>query len=278
MREPAVVCDPLGAEEVLDRDGDPAQRPVAPTAALLGAPEVGVELVAGRGLAPGVEVLLAAIAPRLRSAPPPRRRSAPAAPPSGIGLRRRDAERARRPGPAPAPGPPRAASWAAARRAAARSPARPHARSARRRPDPARRSGRRARGSPTAPRPSSPPRPRRAAAAPASPRAALAPARSRRGILGAPAPRGLARAAPRLAVQPVIVPRHDAGSESRGIRRPEPARCWPLSFAVVGILFIAVPSGVLDTISDLGDSLGSFTRAPHTQSSSGWRSPSPTWS
>ena len=28
-------------------------------------------------------------------------------------------------------------------------------------------------------------------------------------------------------------------------------------------LFIAVPSGVLDTISDLGDSLGGFTRAPH---------------
>ncbi len=42
-------------------------------------------------------------------------------------------------------------------------------------------------------------------------------------------------------------------------------RLLALSFAVVGILFIAVPSGVLDTISDLGDSLGSFTRAPHTQ-------------
>ncbi len=34
---------------------------------------------------------------------------------------------------------------------------------------------------------------------------------------------------------------------------------------MVGILFIAVPSGVLDTISDLGDSIGTFTRAPHTQ-------------
>ena len=41
-------------------------------------------------------------------------------------------------------------------------------------------------------------------------------------------------------------------------------RLLALSFAVVGILFIAVPSGVLDTISDLGDSIGSFPRAPHT--------------
>lgn len=40
-------------------------------------------------------------------------------------------------------------------------------------------------------------------------------------------------------------------------------RLLALSFAVVGILFIAAPNGVLDTISDLGDSLGSFTRAPH---------------
>jgi hypothetical protein len=40
-------------------------------------------------------------------------------------------------------------------------------------------------------------------------------------------------------------------------------RLLAVSFAVVGVLFIAVPSGVLDTISDLGDSLGGFTRAPH---------------
>jgi hypothetical protein len=40
-------------------------------------------------------------------------------------------------------------------------------------------------------------------------------------------------------------------------------RLLAVSFAVVGILFIAVPGGVLDTISDLGDSLGGFTRAPH---------------
>lgn len=41
-------------------------------------------------------------------------------------------------------------------------------------------------------------------------------------------------------------------------------RLLALSFAVVGILFIAVPNGVLDTISDLGDAIGSFDRAPHT--------------
>jgi hypothetical protein len=40
-------------------------------------------------------------------------------------------------------------------------------------------------------------------------------------------------------------------------------RVLALSFAVVGILFIAVPNGVLDTVSDLGDQIGSFTRAPH---------------
>ena len=40
-------------------------------------------------------------------------------------------------------------------------------------------------------------------------------------------------------------------------------RLMAASFAVVGILFIAVPNGVLDTISDLGDSLGGFTPAPH---------------
>ena len=42
-------------------------------------------------------------------------------------------------------------------------------------------------------------------------------------------------------------------------------RVLALSFAVVGILFIAVPSGVLDTISDVGEWLGNDTRAPHTQ-------------
>ncbi|HEX8690699.1 MAG TPA: hypothetical protein VF729_10705 [Solirubrobacterales bacterium] len=40
-------------------------------------------------------------------------------------------------------------------------------------------------------------------------------------------------------------------------------RLLAASFATVGLLFIAVPNGVLDTISDLGDSLGDFARAPH---------------
>jgi hypothetical protein len=41
-------------------------------------------------------------------------------------------------------------------------------------------------------------------------------------------------------------------------------RLLAVSFAVVGILFIAVPNGVLDVISDLGDDIGSFTTAPET--------------
>jgi nitric oxide reductase large subunit len=41
-------------------------------------------------------------------------------------------------------------------------------------------------------------------------------------------------------------------------------RVLAASFAVVGILFIAVPSGVLDTISDVGEWFGNETRAPHT--------------
>jgi hypothetical protein len=36
------------------------------------------------------------------------------------------------------------------------------------------------------------------------------------------------------------------------------------SFAVVGILFVSVPDGVLDVISDLGDAIGDFPRAPET--------------
>src|SRR3954447_10255385 len=42
-------------------------------------------------------------------------------------------------------------------------------------------------------------------------------------------------------------------------------RLLAVSFAIVGILFIAAPNGVGNVISDLGDSLGTFTRAPHTQ-------------
>lgn len=41
-------------------------------------------------------------------------------------------------------------------------------------------------------------------------------------------------------------------------------RLLAVSFAVVGILFIAAPNGVLDVISDLGDEIGDFTRAPET--------------
>ena len=42
-------------------------------------------------------------------------------------------------------------------------------------------------------------------------------------------------------------------------------RMLAATFAVVGILFIAVPSGVLDVISDVGEWLGNETPAPHTQ-------------
>jgi hypothetical protein len=41
-------------------------------------------------------------------------------------------------------------------------------------------------------------------------------------------------------------------------------RLLAVSFAVVGILFIATPNGVLDVISDLGDDIGSFSTAPET--------------
>jgi hypothetical protein len=40
-------------------------------------------------------------------------------------------------------------------------------------------------------------------------------------------------------------------------------RLLALSFAVVGILFIAVPNGTLDVISDFGEWFGNQTRAPH---------------
>ena len=41
-------------------------------------------------------------------------------------------------------------------------------------------------------------------------------------------------------------------------------RLLALSFAVVGLCFIVFQNGVLDVISDLGDDIGGFTRAPHT--------------
>lgn len=42
-------------------------------------------------------------------------------------------------------------------------------------------------------------------------------------------------------------------------------RLLAASFAVVGLLFLLVPSGVLDVISDLGEWFGNDHRAPHTQ-------------
>jgi hypothetical protein len=41
-------------------------------------------------------------------------------------------------------------------------------------------------------------------------------------------------------------------------------RLLAASFAVVGVLFIVFQNGVLDVISDLGDEIGGFSRAPHT--------------
>ena len=42
-------------------------------------------------------------------------------------------------------------------------------------------------------------------------------------------------------------------------------RLLAASFALVGLLFIVFQNGVLDVISDLGDEIGDFTRAPHTE-------------
>src|SRR5947207_3873068 len=39
-------------------------------------------------------------------------------------------------------------------------------------------------------------------------------------------------------------------------------RLLAVSFAVVGILFIAAPDGVLDVLDDLGDAIGNFASAP----------------
>lgn len=39
-------------------------------------------------------------------------------------------------------------------------------------------------------------------------------------------------------------------------------RLLALSFGVVGILFIVTPNGVLDTLADLGDEIGSFAAPP----------------
>lgn len=41
-------------------------------------------------------------------------------------------------------------------------------------------------------------------------------------------------------------------------------RLLAASFAVVGVLFIATPDGVLGVLDDLGDAIGSFAPAPET--------------
>jgi hypothetical protein len=38
-----------------------------------------------------------------------------------------------------------------------------------------------------------------------------------------------------------------------------------VAFAVVGILFIATPDGVIGTLDDVGDALGSFSEGPKTE-------------
>ena len=56
-------------------------------------------------------------------------------------------------------------------------------------------------------------------------------------------------------------------------------RLLAVTFAVVGLLFIAVPSGVLDVISDVGEWFGNYTRAPaHAGAPLAGARPSPTWS
>jgi nitric oxide reductase large subunit len=67
----------------------------------------------------------------------------------------------------------------------------------------------------------------------------------------------------RLAAQPVIVRAMQGPTAERFVVLN--LRLLAVTFAVVGILFVAVPSGVLDAVSDVGEWLGNETRAPHTQ-------------
>jgi nitric oxide reductase large subunit len=77
-------------------------------------------------------------------------------------------------------------------------------------------------------------------------------------IGGSPPPR-----APTLASQPVISPPMQGPRAERFVVFN--LRLLAVTFAVVGVLFIAVPSGVLDVISDVGEWFGNHNRAPHTQ-------------
>jgi nitric oxide reductase large subunit len=66
-----------------------------------------------------------------------------------------------------------------------------------------------------------------------------------------------------LAAQPVIVPPMQGPAAERFVVLN--LRLLAVTFALVGILFVAVPSGVLDVISDAGEWFGNDTRAPLTQ-------------
>jgi hypothetical protein len=67
----------------------------------------------------------------------------------------------------------------------------------------------------------------------------------------------------KLAAQPVRVPRMQGPAAERFVVLN--LRLLAVTFAAVGVLFIAVPSGVLDVISDLGEWFGNDHRAPHTE-------------
>jgi len=55
-------------------------------------------------------------------------------------------------------------------------------------------------------------------------------------------------------------------------------RVLAVSFAVVGLLYLFVPTPTLDVISDVGEIVGFNTRDPaHAGVSCGSRSASPTW-
>ena len=53
-------------------------------------------------------------------------------------------------------------------------------------------------------------------------------------------------------------------------------RLLAATFALVGLLFIVTPDGVLGTLDDVGDWFGDFSPRPRRPNSSGWPSGSPT--
>src|SRR5215213_8899785 len=64
-----------------------------------------------------------------------------------------------------------------------------------------------------------------------------------------------------LAAQPVNVPAMQGPAAERFVVLS--LRLLAGTFAVVGLLFIAVPNGTLDVLSDFGEWFGNHTRAPH---------------